>query len=77
MQQARAEGRCARAVYKLMQMDDKLKFLLPGKTVIDLGAAPGSWTELAVQRAQSLQGKRQSHCARYPGDAAIEWRDRD
>lgn len=57
VQQARAEGWRARAVYKLTQMDDKLKFLTPGKTVIDLGAAPGSWTELAVQRVQSQQGK--------------------
>ncbi len=50
VQQARADGWRARAVYKLMAIDDKLKFLTPGKTVIDLGAAPGSWTELAVQR---------------------------
>jgi 23S rRNA (uridine2552-2'-O)-methyltransferase len=57
VQQARAEGHRARAVYKLMQMDDKLKFLKPGKTIVDLGAAPGSWTELAVQRVQSLDGK--------------------
>ncbi|HEY1096441.1 MAG TPA: RlmE family RNA methyltransferase [Alphaproteobacteria bacterium] len=57
VQQARAEGWRARAVYKLTQIDDKLKFLTPGKIVVDLGAAPGSWTELAVQRIQSLQGK--------------------
>lgn len=57
VQQARAEGWRARAVYKLTEIDDKLKFLTPGKTVIDLGAAPGSWTELAVQRVQSQQGK--------------------
>lgn len=54
VQQARAEGWRARAVYKLMQIDDKLKFLLPGKAVVDLGAAPGSWTELAVQRMNAL-----------------------
>lgn len=57
VQQAHAEGWRARAVYKLMAIDDKLKLLTPGKTVVDLGAAPGSWTELAVQRVQSLQGK--------------------
>jgi 23S rRNA (uridine2552-2'-O)-methyltransferase len=57
VQQARAEGWRARAVYKLMQIDDKLKFLTPGKIVVDLGAAPGSWTELAVNRVQSQDGK--------------------
>ena len=57
VQRARAEGWRARAVYKLTHIDDKVKVLAPGKTVIDLGAAPGSWTELAVQRVESLQGK--------------------
>jgi 23S rRNA (uridine2552-2'-O)-methyltransferase len=57
VQQARAEGWRARAVYKLTEIDDRFKFLTPGKTVIDLGAAPGSWTELAVQRVQSQAGK--------------------
>lgn len=54
VQQAHAEGWRARAVYKLMAIDDKLKLLTPGKIVVDLGAAPGSWTELAVQRVNSL-----------------------
>ena len=48
--EAQKQGYRSRAVFKLMQIDDKLKFLKYGKTVIDLGAAPGGWTQLAVQR---------------------------
>lgn len=48
--EAQKQGFRSRAVFKLMQIDDKLKFLKPGKVVIDLGSAPGGWTQLAVQR---------------------------
>ncbi len=52
--QAKADGYRARSAYKLLEMDDKLKFLKPGAIVVDLGAAPGSWSQIAVQR---LKGK--------------------
>lgn len=48
--EAKKQGYRSRAVFKLMQIDDKLNFLKPGKVVIDLGAAPGGWTQLAVER---------------------------
>lgn len=48
--EAQKQGFRSRAVFKLMQMDDKLNFLKPGKVVIDLGAAPGGWTQLAIER---------------------------
>ncbi len=48
--QARVEGYRARSVYKIIEMADKTKCLKPGTIVIDLGAAPGSWTQIAVER---------------------------
>jgi 23S rRNA (uridine2552-2'-O)-methyltransferase len=47
---ARARGYRARSAFKLTELDDRLKFLKPGARVIDLGAAPGGWTQVAVER---------------------------
>ncbi|GAA5169161.1 RlmE family RNA methyltransferase [Viridibacterium curvum] len=52
VQKARAEGYRARAAYKLMEIDDKDHLLKPGMVVVDLGAAPGSWCQVAVKRIQ-------------------------
>ena len=49
---ARAEGWRSRAAFKLMEIDDKDHLLAPGMTVVDLGAAPGSWSQLAARRIQ-------------------------
>jgi len=49
---AKAEGRRSRAAYKLIEMDDKYHLLKPGKRVVDLGAAPGGWTQVAVERVR-------------------------
>jgi 23S rRNA (uridine2552-2'-O)-methyltransferase len=54
---AKAEGWRSRAAYKLIEMDDKLHVLKPGKRVIDLGAAPGGWTQVAVERVKAADGK--------------------
>jgi 23S rRNA (uridine2552-2'-O)-methyltransferase len=57
---ARAEGYRGRAAYKLIEIDDRYRFLRPGARVVDLGAAPGGWTEVAVARvnaAGQAQGK--------------------
>jgi 23S rRNA (uridine2552-2'-O)-methyltransferase len=48
---AKREGFRSRAAYKLSEIDDKYRFLKPGSRVIDLGAAPGGWSEIAVRRA--------------------------
>ena len=48
--QARALGYRSRAAFKLAEIDDKLKVLKPGARVIDLGLAPGGWTQVAVER---------------------------
>lgn len=54
VKRAQREGYRARAAYKLMEIDDKDQLIKPGMTIVDLGAAPGSWSQVAVQR---LQGK--------------------
>ena len=47
---AKREGLRSRAAFKLMEIDDKYRFLKPGARVVDLGAAPGGWSEIAVRR---------------------------
>jgi len=47
---ARAHGYRSRAAYKLAEIDDRLKLLRPGVRVIDLGLAPGGWTQVAIER---------------------------
>jgi 23S rRNA (uridine2552-2'-O)-methyltransferase len=54
VKRAQKEGYRARAAYKLMEIDDKDHLLKPGMVVVDLGSAPGSWSQVATQR---LQGK--------------------
>ncbi|HJW02564.1 MAG TPA: 23S rRNA (uridine(2552)-2'-O)-methyltransferase RlmE [Azospira sp.] len=50
VQRAKAEGWRSRASFKLMEIDDKDRLLRPGEVVVDLGAAPGGWSQLAAQR---------------------------
>src|ERR1700758_1875126 len=47
---AKREGFRSRAAYKLAEIDDKFHLLKPGVRVVDLGAAPGSWSEIAARR---------------------------
>src|ERR1041384_7607029 len=54
---AKREGFRSRAVYKLAEIDDKFHFLKPGAKVVDLGAAPGGWSQLAAKRVGAGQGK--------------------
>jgi 23S rRNA (uridine2552-2'-O)-methyltransferase len=53
---AKAEGYRARAAYKLIELDEKLHFLKRGLRVIDLGAAPGGWAQVAVLRGCKVVG---------------------
>lgn len=50
VQRAKSEGYRARAAYKLLEIDDRDHLLRPGMTVVDLGAAPGSWSQVAAKR---------------------------
>ncbi len=50
---ARRDGYRSRAAYKLIEIDDRFKLLGPGARVLDLGAAPGGWSQVAVQRTRN------------------------
>ncbi|WP_163849505.1 RlmE family RNA methyltransferase [Pseudooceanicola aestuarii] len=55
---AKAEGFRGRAAFKIMELDDKFRFLVPGARVVDLGCAPGGWIQVAVPRINSLGEKK-------------------
>lgn len=50
---SKAEGYRSRAAFKLIEIDDKHKLLKPGQRIIDLGAAPGGWLQVAAMRVKS------------------------
>jgi len=54
VKRATAEGMRGRAAYKIMELDDKYRFLVPGARVVDLGCAPGGWLQVAVPRINAL-----------------------
>lgn len=56
VRQARREGWRSRAVYKLQQIDDKERLLKPGIVCVDLGAAPGGWSQYATEKLKG-QGR--------------------
>ncbi len=55
--EAKKRGYRSRAAFKLLQLDDQFRFLKPGARVVDLGAAPGGWTQVAVERVRPLQSR--------------------
>jgi 23S rRNA (uridine2552-2'-O)-methyltransferase len=61
VKRAQAGGYRGRAAYKILELDDKFRFLVPGARVVDLGCAPGGWCQVAVKRINALgtrQGKK-------------------
>jgi 23S rRNA (uridine2552-2'-O)-methyltransferase len=54
---AKREGYRSRAAFKLSEIDDRRRFLLPGARVVDLGCAPGGWLQVAVKRVNALGEK--------------------
>lgn len=61
VKRAQAEGYRGRAAFKILELDDKFRFLVPGARVVDLGCAPGGWCQVAVKRVNALgerSGKR-------------------
>ena len=55
--QAKRDGLRSRAAYKLIEIDDKYHFLKQGISVVDLGAAPGGWSQIAAKRIGAANGK--------------------
>lgn len=55
--QAKRDGLRSRAAYKLIEIDDKYHFLKPGISVVDLGAAPGGWSQIAAKRVGAADGR--------------------
>jgi len=53
VQQARRAGYRSRAAFKLTALDDRFHLLKPGARILDLGAAPGGWTQVAAARARN------------------------
>jgi 23S rRNA (uridine2552-2'-O)-methyltransferase len=56
---AKREGYRSRAAFKLAEIDDKHRLLKPGKRVVDLGAAPGGWSQVAARRVRAPEGSGQ------------------
>ncbi|MFB3054495.1 MAG: RlmE family RNA methyltransferase [Alphaproteobacteria bacterium] len=50
---ARRRGYRSRAAFKLVELDDRFRFLKPGGLVVDLGAAPGGWSQVAAERVKA------------------------
>lgn len=66
---AQAEGYRARSAFKLIELDDRYKLLAPGKRVVDLGAAPGGWSQIAADRVKATSD--------HPLVVAIDYLDMD
>jgi 23S rRNA (uridine2552-2'-O)-methyltransferase len=55
--EAQRRGYRSRAAFKLAQLDDRFRLLRPGLRVVDLGCAPGGWTQIAVERVKPRPGR--------------------
>ncbi|GGC85552.1 RlmE family RNA methyltransferase [Chelatococcus reniformis] len=57
VERAKREGWRSRAAFKLIEIDDKYRLLKPGQRIVDLGAAPGGWSQVAARRIGAADGK--------------------
>ncbi len=57
VKRAKSEGYRGRAAYKLLELDDRYRFLRPGSSVVDLGCAPGGWCQVAASRVNATGAK--------------------
>ncbi|MEM7422891.1 MAG: RlmE family RNA methyltransferase, partial [Pseudomonadota bacterium] len=54
---AKRDGYRTRAAYKLVELDNRFRFLVPGANVVDLGSAPGGWSQVAAARVNAQGNK--------------------
>jgi len=67
VKRAQADGYRGRAAYKILELDDKYRFLVPGARVVDLGCAPGGWLQVAVPRVNALGDRKGKAVGRLLG----------
>lgn len=67
VRRAKAEGYRGRAAFKILELDDRFRFLVPGARVVDLGCAPGGWCQVAVKRVNALGEKKGKAIGRVIG----------
>ncbi len=67
VRRARAEGYRGRAAFKILELDERFRFLVPGARVVDLGCAPGGWLQVAVPRINALGESRGKPVGRIVG----------
>ncbi len=67
VKKATAEGYRGRAAFKIRELDDRFRFLVPGARVVDLGCAPGGWCQVAVPRVNALGEKKGKSIGRVLG----------
>ncbi len=70
---AQREGFRSRAAYKLTEIDDRYKFLKPGQRVVDLGAAPGGWSQIAAARVRSQPTQSAKDTGKFGQVVAIDY----
>ena len=67
VKRAKSEGYRGRAAFKIIELDDKYRFLVPGARVVDLGCAPGGWCQVAVKRTNARGEKKGKSIGRVIG----------
>ncbi|KAJ56671.1 23S rRNA methyltransferase [Actibacterium mucosum KCTC 23349] len=67
VKRAQAEGYRGRAAFKILELDEKYRFLVPGARVVDLGCAPGGWLQVAIKRVNALGEKKGKAVGRVLG----------
>jgi 23S rRNA (uridine2552-2'-O)-methyltransferase len=72
VQSARQAGYRARAAFKLLEIDRRFGLLKPGRTVVDLGSAPGSWAQVATARGCRVIGLDRLEVAPIPGATLLQ-----
>jgi 23S rRNA (uridine2552-2'-O)-methyltransferase len=72
VKQAKADGYRSRAAYKLIEMEKKLNLIKKGMLVIDLGAAPGGWTQVALEKGAKVIGIDMLEIPEIPGADLIQ-----